>query len=93
MIDELKKPRAARHSSSVRINNSTWQNLYLKREEVENAFFHDPIIALAGKYGVAVPYNEVALELVTRSCREKTGPGQLRAAEIVDLARSRGATN
>jgi 2-dehydropantoate 2-reductase len=93
MIDELKKPRAARHGSSVRVNNSTWQNLYLKREEVENAFFHDPIIQLAGKYGIAVPHNEVALELVTRGCRETTGPGQLRAAEIVDLIKSRGTTN
>lgn len=91
MINELKKPRAARYASSVRVNNSTWQNLYLKRESVENEFFHGPIIQLGGKYGVAVPYNEVALELVTRSCREKTGPGQLRAAEIVDLVQNRGA--
>ena len=91
MIDELKKPWAARHGSSVKVNNSTWQNLYLKRENVENEFFHGPIIQLGGKYGVAVPHNEVALELVMRSCREKTGPGQLRAAEIVELVQNRGA--
>jgi len=93
MIDELKKPRAARHASSVRVNNSTWQNLYLKRDEVENEFFHGPIIELAGKYEIAVPHNEVALELVTKSCKDQTGPGQLRAAEIVTLVRSRGAAN
>jgi 2-dehydropantoate 2-reductase len=92
-IDELKKPRAQRHASSVRVNNSTWQNLYLKRDEVENEFFHGPIIELAGKYGIAVPYNEVALELVKESCRDKTGPGQLRAAEIVALVRDRGAAS
>lgn len=92
MIDELKKPRAPRVPSSVRVHNSTWQNLYLKRGEAENEFFHGPIIELARKHGIAVPHNEVALELVAQCARSGMGPGQLRAAEIVEKVHRRRGT-
>ena len=42
IIEELKKPKAPRPPSAVRVNNSTWQNLYLGRKEMENGFFHGP---------------------------------------------------
>jgi 2-dehydropantoate 2-reductase len=83
MIDDLKKPHAPRSPSSVKVHNSTWQNLYKKRRDIENAFFHSPIIELGHDNGIPVPYNEVALELVTACGRQETGPEQLRAAEIL----------
>jgi len=93
MIDELKKPHAPRPASAVRVRNSTWQNLYLKRGYVENKFFHDPIISLGHKHGVPVPHNEVSLEIVTQSCRDRTGPGKLRAEQIAKIVRKRRAVN
>lgn len=83
LVDDLKKPRAMRSPSAVRVNNSTWQNLYLKRRNVENAHFHGPIIELAARHGIQVPFNEVSLELVTRASREGMGPGAFRAAEVL----------
>jgi 2-dehydropantoate 2-reductase len=89
MIGDLKKPPVPRVASSVRVHNSTWQNLYLKRGTYENTFFHGPIVELARARGIAVPHNDVALELVARCVREKIGPGQFRAAEIVEKVRDR----
>ncbi len=89
VINELKKPKAPRSPSSVRVNNSTWQNLYLKRDKVENGYFHEPIIALAKKHGVDVPFNEVSLALVNECCAKKLGPGVFRASEVLEKARRR----
>ncbi len=91
LIRELKKPHGRRGLSSVKINNSTWQNLYLGRPELESGFFHGPIIALGREHGITVPFNEVALEQVVRCRDEKLGPGALRAAEILDMIRDRSA--
>jgi 2-dehydropantoate 2-reductase len=93
MIDDLKKPRAPRVPSAVRVHNSTWQNLYLKRGKTENDYFHGPIVALAQAHGITVPYNEVALELVARCARERTAPGQLRAADILERIHERKAAS
>ena len=89
VIGELKKPKAPRGPSSVRVNNSTWQNLYLKRNVVENGYFHGPIIELAKKHGIEVPFNEVSLELVEESCREQLGPGHFRASEVLQKIKDR----
>ncbi|MEE9269176.1 MAG: 2-dehydropantoate 2-reductase [Candidatus Krumholzibacteria bacterium] len=91
IIQELRKPRAGKAVSSVRVNNSTWQNLYLKREHVENRFFHEPIIELGRKYGIATPYNQTVLELVTRCGEDKLGPNTLRARDILEQVKSRSA--
>lgn len=93
MISELGKPRAPRTPPSVRVHNSTWQNLYLKRGEVENAYFHGPVIDLARRHGVDVPCNEAALELVTNCCNERGDPGTLRATEVLARIRKRSAGN
>jgi 2-dehydropantoate 2-reductase len=91
VIGELKKPKAPRTPSAVKVNNSTWQNLYLKRKEVENGFFHGPIIELARKHGIATPFNETALELVTQAARSELGPGAFRAADVLSRIKERGA--
>ena len=82
-IADLKRPRALRASSGMKVNNSTWQNLYLKRPQIENEYFHTPIIELGHKYNIPVPFNEVALEAVTKCHKEKTGPDHVRLSEIL----------
>jgi 2-dehydropantoate 2-reductase len=93
VIGELRKPKAPRTPSAVRVNNSTWQNLYLKRKEMENGFFHGPIIEIARKHGIAVPFNEVALELVLDSAKKAMGPGAFRAGDVLEKIRKRGAAS
>ena len=90
MITDLRKPRAGRQSSAVRVNNSTWQNLYLGRDRIENAYYHQPIIDLAKANGVAVPFNEAALELAEQSVKEGAGPNALRVNEAIERVRQRG---
>jgi 2-dehydropantoate 2-reductase len=82
-ILDLRKPRAARHKSGMKVRNSTWQNLYMKRDRIENEYFHGPIIDLARKADIPVPFNEVALEMVQKCHREATGPGVLRLSDIL----------
>jgi 2-dehydropantoate 2-reductase len=83
MIRELTKPKAQKSTSMLKVCNSTWQNLYLKRPEIENRFFHRPVIELGEKYGIPVPFNVVALEQVTRCHAKKLGPEALRAADVL----------
>lgn len=91
LIADLKRPQAPRAASAVRVHNSTWQNLYLKRDSLENGFFHNPIIERARTHDVAVPYNEVALDVVTRCHEQKLGPDTLRAADILAEVQERRA--
>jgi len=92
LIADLRRPKAPRHASGMMVHNSTWQNLYLKRDRIENEFFHGPIIELGGKYGIPVPYNEVALELVQECHREGLGPGALRLSDILQTIAERNPT-
>ena len=89
VIADLQRPRALRHSTGMKVNNSTWQNLYLKRDRIENEFFHGPIIDLGRKYEMPVPYNEVALEMVEKSHREGLGPGALRLSDVLKAIEER----
>ena len=91
LVADLRKPRAGTASSSVRVNNSTWQNLYLKRERVENGYFHEPILELAAEHGISVPHNAVALDLVNRSAKEDLGTNAFRVADVAEWVRQRGA--
>lgn len=90
MIIELRKPRAAQHPPSVRVNNSTWQNLYLGRGRVENAYFHQPIIDMANEHEIGVPYNATALDLVERCVREDLGTNSVRVADVIEIIQRRG---
>ena len=91
MIMELRKPRAARHKSGMKVRNSTWQNLYMKRDRIENEYFHGPIIDLGHKAGIPVPYNQVALEMVQKCHREALGPGVLRLSDVLEAIEKRNS--
>ena len=83
MIGDLKKPRVQRSTGSLKVNNSTWQNLYLKRPEIENGYFHKPVIELGKQHHIPVPFNEVALERVTKCHDEQMGPEAFRAGDLL----------
>jgi 2-dehydropantoate 2-reductase len=89
MISDLKKPKAQRSPSSLKVHNSTWQNLYLQRKEIENEYFHMPIIELGRKHNIPVPFNEVALEQVRKCHENKLGPEALRASDLLDEVEKR----
>jgi 2-dehydropantoate 2-reductase len=91
MIDTLRKPRARRAEHGVKVRNSVWQDLYLKRRSIEADFIHGPVIALGEQHGVPVPYNRAALELVTRCHRDALGPESLRLSEVVAAVEREGA--
>jgi ketopantoate reductase len=89
IIVELRRPRAPRHTSGMKVPNSTWQNLYLKRDRIENEYFHGPVIDLGRQYNVPVPNNEVALDLVTACHRDQVGPGALRLRDVLTAVEER----
>ncbi len=84
MIDELKRPRASSTRAAMWVRNSTWQNLYLNRKEIENSYFHGPIIEMAREHKIDVPFNEVVLEMVQECHRDKLGPEAYRVADLLD---------
>jgi 2-dehydropantoate 2-reductase len=90
MIDELRKPRARRTEHGVKVRNSVWQDLYLKRRAIEADFIHGPVIALGERHDVATPYNRAALEIVTRCHREGLGPESLRLSEVMAAVEREG---
>jgi len=83
MIEELHRPRARRTEHGVKVRNSVWQDLYLKRRSMEAEFIHGPVIALGEQHGVATPYNRAALDLALRCHREGLGPEALRLSEVL----------
>jgi 2-dehydropantoate 2-reductase len=89
MIRELKRPKAPRGAPAVMVNNSTWQNLYLKRKCIENEVFHGPVIEHAREASIAAPYNEVVLEMVNKCHRQKMGPEALRAEDVLNAVDKR----
>jgi len=83
MIRELKKPKAPRGAPAVMVHNSTWQNLYLKRKQIENEAFHGPVIEYARQEKIPTPYNEVVLEMVNKCHEQRLGPEALRAGDLL----------
>jgi ketopantoate reductase len=55
MIESLRKPAHPRTEHGVKVRNSIWQDLYLKRRAIEADYVHGPVIALGEKHGVATP--------------------------------------
>jgi len=91
MIAELRRPRARRGGHGVKVHNSVWQDLYLKRDAIEAEYVHGPVIALGKEHGVETPCNSAALEIATRCQREGTGPESLRLAQVLDeISQRRG---
>jgi 2-dehydropantoate 2-reductase len=89
MIDELKRPRASSARTAMWVRNSTWQNLYLNRKEMENSYFHGPIIEMARENKIEVPFNEVAFEMVQECHRDKLGPEAFRAVDLLERVSQR----
>jgi 2-dehydropantoate 2-reductase len=83
MIEALHRPRARRPEHGVKVRNSVWQDLYLKRRSMEAEHIHGPVIALGEQHGVPTPYNRAALELALRCHREGLGPEALRLSEVM----------
>lgn len=89
MIADLRRPRARRTEHGMKVHNSTWQDLYLKRATIEVPLFHGRVIEIAREHGVAVPRNETALEIVGRCHSEGTGPGAHRLSEVLEAVARR----
>jgi len=90
MIADLRRPRMPRADRGMMVHNSTWQDLYLKRDTVESRYFHEPFIRLGHEHGIAVPCNEVALETVLACHREGRGPGAVRLQDVLDAIAKQG---
>jgi len=76
----------------VKLRNSVWQDLYLKRRSMEAEHVHGPVITLGEAHGVPTPYNRAALELVLACHRDGSGPESLRLSEVTAAVERRGAT-
>jgi len=83
MIDDLRRPRGRRTQSGMKVHNSAWQDLYLKRDAIEAPYIHGPVIALSRESNTPAPFNEASLDLVTRCHDEGRGPGALRLREVL----------
>jgi len=90
MIETLRKPRTPRTAHGVKVRNSVWQDLYLKRRAIEADFIHGPLIKMGEEHGVATPYNRAALEIVTRCHRDGLGPESLRLSEVMAAVEREG---
>lgn len=93
MIETLHRPSARRSEHGVKVRNSVWQDLYLKRRSVEAEFIHGPVIALGEEHGIATPYNRAALELALRCHRENLGPEALRLSDVMAAIERGGAAH
>jgi 2-dehydropantoate 2-reductase len=92
MIETLRKPRAHRAEHGVKVRNSVWQDLYLKRRAIEADHIHGPVIALGEQHGVPTPYNRAALEIALRCHREELGPESLRLSDVMAAVEREGAS-
>jgi 2-dehydropantoate 2-reductase len=93
MIENLRKPMARRTDHGVKVRNSVWQDLYLKRRGMEAEHIHGPVIALGEQHGVATPYNRAALALALRCHREGLAPESLRLSEVLAAVERGGAAS
>ena len=84
MVDNLRRPRARRAGGGMKVHNSTWQDLYLRRPSIESSWFHQPLLDLAREHGVPAPYNETALALALESRKAGDGPETLRLADVLE---------
>jgi 2-dehydropantoate 2-reductase len=91
MIAELRRPRAQRAGHGIKVRNSLWQDLYLKRERIESEYIHGPIIELGRKHGVPTPFNAAMLDTARRLHASGTGPEKLRLTDLFEaVARLEG---
>ena len=89
MIAELRRPRAPRPGPAIKVGNSTWQDLYLRRGHLEAPYFHQPVIDLGREHGTPTPRHEVALELAQESLAAGAGPEGYRLADVLERVERR----
>jgi ketopantoate reductase len=89
MIDDLRRPRARRQSHGMKVHNSTWQDLYLRRATLESPLFHETLLALAREHGVDAPYNETAIAVLRDVHSAGDGPDTLRLSKVLDAVDER----
>ncbi len=89
MIAELRRPRARRAEHGVKVHNSLWQDLYLKRPHIESGYIHEPVLALGREHGVPTPFNAAMLETARRLHDSGTGPEKLRLTELLEAVARR----
>ena len=82
MIAELRRPRARRSDHGVKVHNSLWQDLYLKRTHIESEYIHGQVVALGREHGVPTPYNAAYLELARGLHTAGNGPEKLRINDV-----------
>jgi 2-dehydropantoate 2-reductase len=93
MIADLRKPRARRSEHGVKVHNSLWQDLYLKRTRIEAEFIHKPIVDLGRAHGVPTPFNAAMLDIAHRLLEAGQGPESLRLASLLEaVERHRSAS-
>jgi len=93
MIDELRRPRARRASHGMKVHNSTWQDLYLKRPSIESPLFHETLIGLAREHELHAPYNETAAELARTIHAAGKGPETMRLVDVLAAIEERKASH
>jgi 2-dehydropantoate 2-reductase len=88
MIAEIKRPRARRNEHGVKVHNSVWQDLYLKRPHIEAESIHGPVIALGKEHHIPTPFHDASLALARRCHAAQAGPETLRLSEVrAEIAR------
>lgn len=83
MIAELKRPKARRVEHGVKVHNSLWQDLYLKRDSIESEFIHAPVIALGRRHRVPTPCHRAALDVAKQCFEAGAGPETMRLTEVL----------
>lgn len=84
MIAELRRPRTRRSDHGVKVHNSLWQDLYLKRARIESEYIHGPVIALGREHGVPTPFNAAMLEVAGGLHESAAAPESLRLSELLE---------
>lgn len=92
MIADLRRPRIRRPDHGMKVHNSVWQDLYLKRPDIEVPRIHHTIIDMAREHDIAVPCHEVALEVIEESHRDQSGPDALRLRALLDRIEARSGS-
>jgi len=84
MIDALRRPRVRRESRGMKVGNSVWQDLYLRRPRLEAEYIHGPVIDLAARHGVPAGVNRAALDLARGALAAGEGPDTRRLREVLE---------
>jgi len=92
MVAELKHPRGRRVVHGIKVHNSLWQDLYMRRKHIESDFIHGPLIKIGKEHGVATPLHATALDIAKRAHKAGEGPGTMRLVDVIAEVERRRAS-